>query len=56
MTEPKFPGLLTLKDEDIQYVKVNDKLVKGCDCSCHSCCVPMDAACDDCGENHGGDT
>lgn len=25
-----------------------------CSCHCHSCCVPMDACCDQCPENHPG--
>ena len=23
-----------------------------CDCSCHRCCVPLDASCEDCEEEH----
>jgi hypothetical protein len=26
---------------------------EGCRCYCHTCCVPRDAACDDCEEDHG---
>lgn len=28
-------------------------LASRCDCACHSCCVPLDASCDMCKEDHG---
>jgi hypothetical protein len=25
---------------------------RACDCSCHDCCIPLWAACDECEDNH----
>ena len=31
---------------------MSDPTTVPCDCSCHRCCVPMDASCEDCEDNH----
>ena len=35
-----------------QQHAVDEGKPRRCDCSCHSCCIPLDASCEDCEEEH----